>query len=46
MDLNEKAFEEYLAENDEVINQAYNEAKKAVKKGDYDYDDIDWEDDS
>lgn len=46
MDLDENGFEEYLASLGEVVDQAQEEAEKAVKKGDYEYDDVDWEDDS
>lgn len=45
MDLDEKGFEEYLAETDDAIEQAQEVAEKAVEDGDYDYDDVDWEDD-
>lgn len=44
MDFDEKGFEEYLAETDEIIEQAQKEAEKAVENSDYDYDDVDWKD--
>lgn len=44
MDFDEKGFEEYLAETDEIIEQAQKEAEKAVENSDYDYYDVDWKD--
>lgn len=46
MDLDERSFEEYLADMGDTFEQAQEEAEKAVEKGDYEYDDVDWEDDS
>jgi hypothetical protein len=46
MDLDEKGFEEYLVGTGDVVDRAQEAAERAVEKGDYDYDDVDWEDDS
>ena len=45
MDLDEKAFTEHLATYDEVIDRAIKEAEEAVESGDYDYDDVSWDED-
>lgn len=39
-----RGFEEYLAETEAVIEQAQKEAEEAVEKDDYEYDQVDWED--
>lgn len=44
MNFDEEGFEEYLAETEAVIEQAQKEAEEAVEKGDYEYDQVDWED--
>lgn len=45
MDLDETAFTEHLATYDEVIDKAIKEAEEAAESGDYDYDDISWDED-
>lgn len=45
MDLDEEAFTEHLATYDEVIDRAIKEAEEAVESGDYDYDDVSWDED-
>lgn len=46
MDLDEEGFKEYLVGTGDVVERAQEAAEKAVEDGDYDYDDVDWEDDS
>ena len=45
MDLDEKAFTEHLATYDEIIDRAIKEAEEAADSGDYDYDDVSWNED-
>ena len=44
MDLDEKAFTNYLSTLDEFIDQAEAAATKAAEDGDYDYDHVKWDD--